>query len=254
MLRSPLSIALLVLSALCAAGAAGAESGLVLAYPDTFGRVDAATYADDGRRIGGADLLVERLDTGRVRMRSESGEQRGARTTATAELTPRDGGLQVLLEQSRSLYEHGQPLGVLTVDHERRKARCQDASGAVVSELELPQADRVLNVPMNLFFKPLVSGEERSLEFQLFLCRPEARLIDFVAWAADAEGAQPVEIRYGPDFGIASSLARHMAPKLSFWFGREAPHPWVAHRLPLYSGGPEVFVVRGDVSSTALLD
>jgi hypothetical protein len=45
-----------------------------------------------------------------------------------------------------------------------------------------------------------------------------------------------------------------MAPKLSFWFGREAPHPWVAHRLPLYSGGPEVFVVRGDVSSTALLD
>jgi len=239
---------------LCIAGGVRAESGFVLAYPDSFGRVDAATYDDHGQRIGGADLLVERLDSGHVRMRSESGEQRGARTTALAELEPVERGLQVLTEQSRSLDEQGQPLGTLTVDHVQRKARCQDASGRVVSEIDLPPADRVLNVPMNLFFLPLVNGDESSLEFQLFLCRPEARLIDFVAWTADGGSGKPLEVRYGPDFGIASAFARHMVPKLSFWFGREAPHPWLAHRIPLYSGGPEVFVVRGSISSKSLLD
>jgi hypothetical protein len=241
------------LLALCIAGGVRAESGFLLPYPDTFGHVDAATYDDDGQRIGGADLLIERLDSGRVRMRSESGEQRGARTTALAELQPVEHGLQVVKEQSRSLDEHGQPLGTMTIDHEQRKARCQDASGGVVSEIDLPPADRVLNVPMNLFFMPLVNGDESSLQFQLFLCRPEAKLIDFVAWTADDGASKPVEVRYGPDFGFASSFARHMVPKLSFWFGREAPHPWLAHRIPLYSGGPEVFVVRGNVSSTSLL-
>ncbi|MGH0033000.1 MAG: hypothetical protein ACQGVC_24675 [Myxococcota bacterium] len=234
--------------------AAGAESGFLLAYPETFGKVGAATYDDGGQRIGGADLLIERLDAGRVRMRSESGQQKGARTLATAEFATVGERLRVLVEESRSLDEKGQPLGVLTVDHVARKARCQDSAGGVVSEIDLPEADRVLNVPMNLFFLPLVSGEKDSLEFQLFLCRPDARLIDFVAWTGKRVDGRPLEIQYGPDFGFASSLARQMAPKLSFWFDREAPYPWVAHRLPLYSGGPEVFVVRDDIASTSLLD
>ena len=241
------------LLSLCLAGVARADSGFVLAYPKTFGHVDAATYDDDGHRIGGADLLIERLDSGRVRIRSESGEQRGARTTVLAELAPVDRGLRVLVEQSRSLDEQGQPLGVLTVDHVQRQARCQDASGKVVSGIALPPADRVMNVPLNLFFLPLVSGEKDSLQFKIFLCRPEARLMDFVAWASNDDRSKSVEVSYGPDFGIATSLARRMAPKLSFWFDRKAPYTWMAHRLPLYSGGPEVFVVRGDVSSASLI-
>ena len=241
-------------SLLWVVGVAHAESRFVLPYPQSFGAIEAATYDDAGERIGGADLLVERVDDGRVRMRVESGHKRGASTRAFALLAPAGPGLRVLREESRSLDAQGRPMGVLRVDHVARKASCRDADGTLRSQIDLPDADRVLNVPMNLFFLPLVSGEQRSLEFQLFLCRPDARLMDFVAWAADPGGGGPVEVRYGPDFGFASSLARQMAPKLSFWFAPEAPHPWVAHRLPLYSGGPEVFVVRDDVSSATLLD
>ena len=33
-------------------------------------------------------------------------------------------------------------------------------------------------------------------------------------------------------------------PKLSFWFDPRSASPWLAHRIPLYSKGPEVFVIR----------
>lgn len=245
---SPLLIAL-------AAGAARAESSFLLAYPTSFGHVGAATYDDSGRRIGGADLQIEHLEGGRIRLRSDSGERRGAQTTAFADLAPTEKGrgLRVLFEESRSLDEQGQPLGTLSVDHVRRVARCQDASGATVSKIGLPAADHVLNVPMNLFFKPLVRGDTRSLDFKLFLCRPNARLMDFRAWAVRKDDHSPIEIRYGPDFGIASGLIRHMVPKLSFWFDPRAPYRWMAHRIPLYSGGPEVMVVRDDVSTASLV-
>jgi hypothetical protein len=239
-----------------ASGTARSESSFLLAYPESFGRVPAATYDEAGERIGGADLLVERLDTGRVRVRSESGKRAGAQTVALAELAPveTDQALRMLFQESRSLDEQGEPLGILSVDHVRRVARCRDADGDTVSEIELPDADRVVNVPMNLFFQPLVRGEETSLEFQLFLCRPNARLMDFEAWAVRNGDDAPIEIRYRPDFGLASAIVRQMAPKLSFWFDPQAPYTWVAHRLPLYSGGPEVIVVRDDVASTSLVD
>lgn len=254
-MRCSLTLWLPLLLALIS-GTAAAESSFLLAYPENFGRVAAATYDEAGQRIGGADLLVERLDSGRIRLRSESGERDGAQTVALAELAPvgTGRGLRVLFQESRSLDPHGEPMGVLTVDHVRRFARCQDAAGETISELQLPDADRVVNVPMNLFFKPLVRGEKSSLEFQLFLCRPNAKLMDFEAWAVRGDKDAPIEIRYRPDFGFASPLVRQMAPKLSFWFDPQAPYTWMAHRLPLYSGGPEVFVVREDISSTSLLD
>ena len=54
-------------------------------------------------------------------------------------------------------------------------------------------------------------------------------------------------MRYGPDFGIATLVARSFVPKLSFWFDAAEPHQWMAHRLPLYGDGPEVYVVRDGV-------
>jgi len=254
---SRIRLALLAtLFATMAADAGRAESSFILAQPLAYGRVAAATYDESGERIGGADLEIERLESGRVRVRSESGRHLGAQTVATAELAPVESpaGLKLLFEESRSLDADGRALGVLSVDHVRRVARCEDANGNMVSELELPDADRVVNVPMNLFFQPLVTGEEQSLEFQLFLCRPQARLVDFEAWAVRHQGDGPIEVRYGPDFGVASLLARQVAPKLSFWFEPSAPHPWMAHRLPLYSGGPEVLVVRDDVPSASIVD
>jgi hypothetical protein len=41
-------------------------------------------------------------------------------------------------------------------------------------------------------------------------------------------------------------------PKLSMWFDRRVSNPWIAHRIPLYSKGPEVFVIRDGVPSAAL--
>jgi hypothetical protein len=250
-----LTLRLVLLVCLCS-GATRAESSFLLAYPESFGNIPAATYDEAGLRIGGATLLVERLDSGHVRLRSESGQRAGAQTIATAELVPveeEEHALRVLRQQSRSLDEHGAPLGTLTLDHEQRIARCADSTGSTVSELALPDADRVVNVPMNLFFQPLVRGDADKLEFQVFLCRPNARLMDFVAWAVRRDAESPIEIRYGPDLGIASSLVRQLVPKLSFWFDPHSPHLWLAHRLPLYSGGPEVMVVRDSVPPSGLV-
>ena len=76
---------------------------------------------------------------------------------------------------------------------------------------------------------PLVKGEMEQLRFQLFLCGSGARFVDFVARVApgdvDARGRHVIEVAYAPDFGsLVSLVARHMMPKLSFWFDPAAPH------------------------------
>ena len=97
------------------ASTAGAESGLRLPYPSHFGAIPAATYDTDGKRVGAADLRVERLENGNVRIVSESGIEDGARTAAVALLAPIDSGkaLQLLTQESRSIDERGASLGVL---------------------------------------------------------------------------------------------------------------------------------------------
>jgi hypothetical protein len=254
-LRSPLLLTLLLIGA---GAPASAESLFLLAYPKQFGPVPAATYDDAGAKIGGANLSIEELPSGHVRLQTDSGQRHGARTVATAELAPVVPGesLRLVAQESRSLDENGRAMGVLSVDHVAGVARCRDGSGDTISEVALPQDDRVVNVPLNLFFLPLVRGETQSLAFQLFLCRPDARLMDFEAWIEGGEpgGGGPIEIRYAPDFGMASMIARSMAPRLSVWFDPTSPHTWRGHRLPLYSGGPEVMVVRDDVTSVSLVE
>ena len=43
-------------------------------------------------------------------------------------------------------------------------------------------------------------------------------------------------------------IVRQFAPRLVFWFDPARSNPWIAHRLPLYSSGPDVVVVREGVS------
>lgn len=237
---------------------ARAESFFLLAYPKQFGPQPAATYDEEGMRIGGAKVFIEELPSGHVHLRTESGQRSGARTIATADLAPVEPGktLRLVGQESRSIDQNGHAMGVLSIDHVAGRARCMDGDGTTVSEMKLPDEDRVVNVPMNLFFLPLVRGEVSSLEFQLFLCRPDSRLVDFEAWIehGDTRHRDPIEIRYAPDFGVASLIARSLVPRLSMWFDPTAPHAWQAHRLPLYSGGPEVLVVRDDVASVSLVD
>lgn len=246
-----------LISATGAPTPAYAESAFILTWPTTLGRVPATTYDDHGAPLGDANLVVEELEGGSIRVFSQSGEMRGAHTVATAELVPVQRGrtLRVIRQESHSFDPQGHSLGLLVIDHLSRRARCMDPNGALHSEIDLPASDRVVNVPLNLLFVPLVRGETSELRFQLFLCRNGAQLLDFQAWvaqhASNGERA-PIEIRYAPDLGLLSPFARQLVPKLSFWFDPRAPHGWIAHRLPLYTGGPEVLVVRQGISSAAL--
>jgi len=240
-----------------AASEALAESAFLLPWPANMGRVPATTYDDHGAPLGDANLLIDQLDNGSVRVFSQSGDDHGAHTIATAELTPVQPGetLRLARQESHSFDPHGNSIGSLAIDHQARTARCLDANGALEAEVALDAEDRVVNVPLNLLFMPLVRGETSELHFQLFLCRNGARLVDFQAWvAAHATGAAPapVEIRYAPDLGLFSPLAGQLVPRLSFWFDPRAPHGWIAHRLPLYTGGPEVLVVKQGISSASL--
>lgn len=261
MLRtSPLPLAVLLCVAVALAQEGRAESAFVLELPERMGTVPAATYDGAGHRIGTARVIMEELDNGTFRMSAQSGEQDGARTLATAEFESVTRGKTVRLtrEESRSFDPDGQSLGVLTIDHVAGLASCLDSTGRLAGEIQLDGRDRVVNVPMNLLFLPLVRGDTDKLDFQIFLCRQGgARLLDFDAWvegkSIGSSGAGAVEVRYSPDFGnVVSIVARGFVPRLSFWFDRHAPHGWVGHRIPLYSGGPEVMVVREGIPSAAL--
>ncbi len=241
-----------------------AGSALVLPYPSSFGRIPAATFDTDQHRLGAANLVVEELDGGRVRLLAESGVDGGARTIATAELIPIDEGrkLRLVSQSSRSFDANGAALGVLKIDHDKREGSCTTPHehGESIETVALPEHDRVANVPMTLLFDPLVRGASASVEFQVLLCRGGARLMDFHASVAQrrnstAENPDFVEIRYEPDLGtLVSFVARAVTPRLSFWFDPAAPARWLAHRMPLYSDGPDVFVVRQGVSANLFVD
>jgi hypothetical protein len=245
------------------AGPARAESALRMEYPASFGAIPAATYDSHRERVGAAHLVIERLDDGGVRIFSESGITGGARTVASADLAPEEDGrwLRLVLQESRTFDADGSPRGLLRIDHRGRVGSCTSlrAGGGATHRLELPEHDRVANVPMNLFFLPLVRGEAERLDFQLFLCGGGPRLVDFEATRAPDGGPTTpsglVEVRYGPNLGpLLSLVAPHFVPKLSFWFDRAEPHRWLAHRLPLYSDGPEVFVIRDGIPPRWLAD
>jgi hypothetical protein len=240
---------------------ARAESALRLPYPDSFGAIPAATYDADHHRVGDATVVVENVDASHVRLRIESGIDGGAHTIATADLVSVDEGraLRLLRQESRSVGADGISMGVLAIDHESGIASCTKSDGPDTTrkELTLPPDDRVANVPLNLLFQPLVEGTTEEVSFQLLLCRFGARLVDIDAHVVPhdlaSEQSSIVEVEFQPNFGSAISLlAKKWIPKLSVWFDRHAENRWVAHRIPLYSKGPEVFVIRDGFPGTAL--
>ena len=255
-----------VASAALAAAGAHAESALRLPYPAAFGAVPAATYDSSRIRVGAAHVGVEKLDDDGVRVVVESGFDGGAHTVATALLEPSADHhtLQPVLQESRTFRGDGSVRSTLRIDHRTRPATCgraPDAGGALATEqIALPPADHVANVALTLLFEPLLRGETPSTDFQMFLCEGGARLMDFEAHVEKREtGAHGpgslVEVRYRPDFGaIGSFVAEHLIPQLSFWFDPTTPTPWLAYRLPLYSKGPEVLVVRDGVPTRWLSD
>lgn len=245
-----------------------AESALRLPYPDpaAFGVRSASTYDEAGRRVGDASIRLERLANEHVALGLRSGFDRGARIELYAELAPTQVAgtrmLRILRERSQSFDPEGKPLVILLIDHEQGEASCTppDGEGGKPSVLSLPSPDRVVNVPLNLLFQPLGLGEVESVETQAFFCLGGARLMGFSARlakereATNPEGRQIREVRYGPDGkNVFSWLAKTFAPKISFWMDIDDTGAYIAHRMPLYSKGPVVYVIADGIEPGSII-
>jgi hypothetical protein len=253
---SPLALGAVLL----ASARAFAGSALVLSPPTSLGPIPAGTYDDAGKRLGEAVLSYDRGDDGLLYMRAATSVEGGPSNDLNAVFAEtEDGrGVRVLREASQSRDSDGNPMVLVEIDHQKGVARCTPP-GAKPEEaevLELPENDRVGNTILGLLFQPLVRGVVDRVEFQAFLCRGGARLVNFVAVKATGRlrtsPDRVVEVRYGPDLGrMVSWLASVVVPKLRFWFDAERGE-YLAHRMPLFGGGPEVVVAREGVSAGAL--
>jgi hypothetical protein len=256
----PITLSAAIACVLLAESIACAESGIVLPYPDHFGEFPAAAYNDSGARVGSALLKLERRPNDLVVMSVDTELEDGARTEARAELSVIVGnrGLRLLREFSHSHNHEGKSMGILRVDHVHGEATCTPTpgSGTSASSLTLPSDHRVTNVPLNLLFLPLVQGLTDRISFQLFLCGGGAKVVDFEATAKPrtTNGAhQIVEVSYEPDLGaVMSFLAKTVVPDLAFWFDANGQGTYLAHRMPLFSKGPEVTVIRDGIAQELL--
>lgn len=254
-----LTHAVLLLLASAAQPARG-ESSLSLSAPGLFGEITADTYDEQGRRVGDSNMRVERLADGNILMEVLSGIDGSAQFQASAELAPNgaDGTMRLVRERTQAFGQDGSPMGLTIIDHVAGVAQCGRPEGSDLEPewIELPLDDRVVNVPLNLLFQPLARGDVEVVDFQVLLCRAGARIVKAQAKVAAANGEQGnriVEVRYSLDFGpILSRLAAPFMPQLSFWFDEGSPGDWVGHRMPLFSKGPTVLVVRTGFSPQLL--
>lgn len=240
---------------------ATAGSSIILPYPDHFGEFPAGTYSNDGVRLGEALLKLEKRADGLVVMSVETRIEGGARQEARAEFSVLEAnrGLLLLREFTHSHDREGKSKGILRVDHVKGEATCTPTpeSGQAPSRVSLPEDERVTNVPLQLLFLPLVQGETERISFQLFLCGGGAKVVDFAATLAPRRPAtsrhEIVEVRYSPDLGaFMSFLAKAVVPDLAFYFDANGQGTYLAHRMPLFSKGPEVLVVRDGVAHELL--
>jgi len=247
------------LLALCALPLCATEteagSALVLQAPGLYGIVPATTYSTEGKRLGGADISVERGEDGRVTMRAATATDDGARTEVEAVLEVIDATgskLRLLSQKSESFDAAGKSFGVLFVDHEKATGSCTPReAGAETKTLALPDHDRIVNIPLNLLFLPIVERKVDVIDFQVFLCRDGPQLMDFKT-ETERRG-DVVEVRYKPQLGMMLSwIAESFIPNLAFWFDVNQEGLYIAHRMPLYPQGPEVVVVRDGLSPAHL--
>jgi hypothetical protein len=238
--------------ALCGA----AEAGSALRVPPfaDFGAVEAATYDESGVRVGPASLVVEKLDDGRVRVQGTSGFEGAPRTAVTALLEPAgDGsGLRPLRQESRSVDAGGQPLGVLVIDHEQRTGTCTPPGGGDPLQVVLPESDRVANVLLTQLLQPLAAARTGTFDFEILVCRPEARLLPAQARvAASADGLVEVvtAVQLGP---LLTQMLGPFLPRISMWFDPDEAGRWIGQRMPLFAKGPTVFVLRAGTTPARL--
>ena len=133
--------------------------------------------------------------------------------------------------------------------------RESDLHGGEIHHSE-EEKDRVVNVPLNLLFAPLVEGKTETVTFQLLVCSFGPRILDararVVKQSAHGDGGL-VEISYDLDIPpLLARMARPFLPDVSVWFDGRMPGSWVGHRMPLFVSGPTVTVVRSGIAPTLL--
>lgn len=241
----------LLLLFLLTGGPARAGSVLRLPMPERFGSIDARTFDNQGHRDGSARLTMARTGAGDVTLQVAIRLDNGTRTQLRARMRPVPGvrRLRLVREQARTVRADGSLVVSLVIDHQRGVAVCKSGSQPART-LRLPVDDRVANVPLNLVLRPLITGQRRRIRYQTVACGKELRLVDTAATVvgriAAADGRKSlVEVRCRFEIGpLLSLLAAPFLPKLEFWFHADRSAAWVAHRTPLYSGGPTVLLVR----------
>ena len=259
---------------------ARAESAIVLETRGGLEPVGATTFDDHGQAIGASSFEVTTDDDGLRRMKVRMEVEGGGRTLSEALLAPIAGAMggragavdhahtsperhayRLLEQRSQATRADGVTLDLLVIDHLAGRVSCIPADADLDADtdpgrhLAIPEDDRIVNVPMQLLFEPLVMGETDAVHFQIALCRDGPVLHDMIAVRgprAEHAGREVVEVRYGPDLGTAMSwIASRLLPKFSFWFDG-ADGGYLGHRMPLHTKGPEVLLVRQGLTPPAL--
>ncbi|MCR9096327.1 MAG: hypothetical protein NXI30_19040 [bacterium] len=253
------SLATWVAIALAPTSALG-ESSLALRAGHSLEAIGATTFDERGRAIGHSSFEAWKEDDGSHRMKVTMGTDAGGRNVSQAVLAPVAGGLagapptdgltlRVVEERSQSTTAEGRILPLLVIDHRAGRVSCYDEgeSESGGRHVDIEGDDRVVNVPMQLLFDPLVRGDIDAVHFQIAACNDGPVLHDMIAVRGKTRnqlGRKVVEIEYGPDFGkTVAWLASRLLPSFSFWFDADTG-AYLGHRMPLHRKGPEITLVR----------
>ena len=250
----------------------GAESMFILEAPGIFEDIRATTFDDKGRAVGKSSFETVIDEAGAHHMSVTMAIEDGGRNVSEAILAPIPNavergeradnskgltigpigpapGFRILEERSQATRADGVSLDYLVIDHVMRRVSCYPPDRDLTKgrHVDLPREDRVVNVPMQLLFSPLVSRELETLRFQIALCRDGPALYKMVAVRGPMShraGRDVLEIRYGPDLGkTVAWFASRLLPRFSFWFDTR-DGSYLGHRMPLHRKGPRVLLVR----------
>lgn len=258
-----------LLFVLLIAAPAFADSAVELEVGGELDPIEAATYDRAGQTIGQSRFEIERQEDGSRQMRVTMRVTDGGFNVSEAVLAPIAGaaagardddasGFRIVEQRSQSTTATGETFPLLVIDHVAKRVSCYDGTdtSAEGRHREIEDADRIVNVPMQLFFQPLVRAEVDSVEFQLAMCGKDGPTVyDMIAVRGPTrvvEGREIVEVEYGPNFGrTIAFLAAKLLPSFSFWFDSQDGR-YLGHRMPLHRDGPEVTLVVQGMTPTEL--
>jgi hypothetical protein len=253
--------ALLLSTSPCAA-----ESKMMLWAPSVLEDVGATTFDENGEAVGESSFEVETDPDGRRHMYVKMAIEGGGSNLSQATFVPvneaeaADGDtqeagpeneipLRLVEQRSQATTAEGVSFPLLVIEHEAGRVSCYPANeaGAEPQHVDIPDEDRVVNVPMQLLFMPLVRGEVDTLRFQIAMCKPEPSLYKMIAVRSEPivrDGREIIQVKYGPDLGkTVAWFASRLLPSFAFWFDARDGQ-YLGHRMPLHREGPEVLLVR----------